>query len=68
MWFGKQTYAVHVAPGVDMALMAALCVCLDEKRSEDKEVSPGVLVTGYAWTKKRRGKKVEQKQGVWNVG
>ncbi|KAF4986464.1 hypothetical protein FGRMN_10825 [Fusarium graminum] len=34
--FGKQTYALSVAPGVDMALMAALCICLDEKNNETK--------------------------------
>lgn len=34
--FGQQTYAVVVAPGVDMALMAALCICLDEKNNEGK--------------------------------
>ena len=32
--FGQQTYAVTVAPGVDMALIAALCICLDEKNNE----------------------------------
>ena len=30
--FGQQTYHVTVAPGVDMALIAALCICMDEKR------------------------------------
>lgn len=28
---GQQTYALVVAPGVDMAIMVALCVALDEK-------------------------------------
>jgi uncharacterized protein YxjI len=32
--FGQQTYAVQVAPGVDLALIAALCICLDEKNNE----------------------------------
>jgi uncharacterized protein YxjI len=32
--FGQQTYALMVAPGVDMALMAALCICMDEKNIE----------------------------------
>lgn len=32
--FGQQTYALSVAPNVDMALMAALCICLDEKNNE----------------------------------
>jgi uncharacterized protein YxjI len=31
---GKQTYYVTVAPGVDLAMMAAICVCLDEKENE----------------------------------
>ncbi|KAF7562345.1 hypothetical protein G7046_g1778 [Stylonectria norvegica] len=34
--FGQQTYALSVAPGVDMALMAALCICMDEKNNESK--------------------------------
>lgn len=34
VFFGQQTYAVQVAPGVDMALIAALCICLDEKNNE----------------------------------
>ncbi|KAG6005984.1 hypothetical protein E4U21_007477 [Claviceps maximensis] len=34
-FFGnQQTYALVVAPGVDMALMVALCVALDEKNNE----------------------------------
>lgn len=34
-FFGsKQTYAVTVAPNVDMALIAAMCICLDERRNE----------------------------------
>ncbi|KAF2464460.1 uncharacterized protein BDR25DRAFT_307181 [Lindgomyces ingoldianus] len=32
--FGQQTYALQVAPGVDMALMAAMCICMDEKNNE----------------------------------
>jgi uncharacterized protein YxjI len=35
LFFAKQTYAVTVAPGVDMSLMAALCICLDEKHNEN---------------------------------
>lgn len=31
---GQQTYALVVAPGVDMALMVALCIALDEKNNE----------------------------------
>jgi len=33
---GQQTYYVTVAPGVDLAMMAAICVCLDEKENEQK--------------------------------
>ncbi len=32
--FGQQTYAVVVAPGVDAALIAGLCICFDEKNNE----------------------------------
>ncbi|GAQ08600.1 hypothetical protein ALT_5921 [Aspergillus lentulus] len=35
LFFDKQTYAVMVAPGVDLALIAALCVCFDEKNNEN---------------------------------
>lgn len=31
-----QTYVVTVAEGVDLALMAAMCICLDERRNEGK--------------------------------
>ncbi|PFH61865.1 hypothetical protein XA68_15993 [Ophiocordyceps unilateralis] len=31
---GQQTYALHVAPGVDMALMIALCVAFDEANND----------------------------------
>lgn len=34
LFFGQQTYAVLVAPGVDMALIAAMCICYDEKNNE----------------------------------
>jgi uncharacterized protein YxjI len=30
----NQTYALTIAPGVDMALMVAMCVALDEKNNE----------------------------------
>ncbi|KAI0532337.1 DUF567-domain-containing protein [Xylaria digitata] len=33
---GQDTYAVSVAPNVDMALVAAMCICLDEKKEEGK--------------------------------
>ncbi len=36
IFFGQQTYAVDIAPGVDMALMAAMCICLDEKNNENR--------------------------------
>lgn len=31
--FDQQTYAVSVAPNVDMAIIAAMCICLDERRT-----------------------------------
>lgn len=31
---GQQTYAVTVAPGVDMTLIAAMCVALDERQND----------------------------------
>ena len=31
---GQQTYALVVAPGVDMALMVAACVAMDEKNND----------------------------------
>ncbi|KAI0471028.1 DUF567-domain-containing protein [Xylariaceae sp. FL0804] len=31
---GQQTYAVTVAPNVDMAVIAAMCICLDERENE----------------------------------
>ena len=33
---GQQTYYVTIAPGVDLAMMAAVCVCLDERENEKK--------------------------------
>lgn len=33
---GQQSYYVTVAPNVDLAMMAAICVCLDEKENEKK--------------------------------
>ncbi|KAI1323749.1 DUF567-domain-containing protein [Xylariaceae sp. FL0255] len=33
---GQQTYAVTVAPNVDMAIIAAMCICLDERENENK--------------------------------
>ncbi|KAI0397074.1 DUF567-domain-containing protein [Xylariaceae sp. FL0594] len=32
--FAKQTYGVTVAPNVDKALIAAMCICLDEREHE----------------------------------
>ncbi|KAF1834774.1 DUF567-domain-containing protein [Decorospora gaudefroyi] len=34
IFLGQQTYGVQIAPGVDIALVAALCICLDEKNNE----------------------------------
>ncbi|KAJ5322327.1 hypothetical protein N7452_010616 [Penicillium brevicompactum] len=36
LMFGQQTYAVVVAPGVDAALIAALCICFDEKNNDER--------------------------------
>lgn len=33
---GQQTYYVTVAAGVDLAMLAAICVCLDERENEKK--------------------------------
>lgn len=36
-WFGgQQTYVVTVAPNVDMALIVAMCIILDEMQNEAK--------------------------------
>jgi len=32
--FGQQTYALVIAPGVDMALMVAMCIAMDEKKEK----------------------------------
>ncbi|KAJ1303287.1 hypothetical protein OPQ81_011484 [Rhizoctonia solani] len=32
--FNQQTYYLTIAPGVDAAMMVALCVCMDEKQNE----------------------------------
>ncbi|KAL2827114.1 tubby C-terminal-like domain-containing protein [Aspergillus pseudoustus] len=32
--FGQDTYIVSVAPGVDLALVAGLCICFDEKNND----------------------------------
>ncbi|EIN04318.1 hypothetical protein PUNSTDRAFT_93048 [Punctularia strigosozonata HHB-11173 SS5] len=34
--FDDQTYILTVAPGVDLALLAAFCICLDEKSNDQK--------------------------------
>jgi hypothetical protein len=36
---------VTVAPGVDMALMAALCICLDERHNEKSTNNAGLLAS-----------------------
>ena len=33
---GKQTYWLTVAPGMDMACAVAACICLDERRNENR--------------------------------
>ncbi|ORX35443.1 tubby C-terminal-like domain-containing protein [Kockovaella imperatae] len=33
-WAGQQTYTVTVAQGVDLALIAAICICFDEAKHE----------------------------------
>ena len=30
----QQTYVVEVMPGVDITLIVAMCICLDERRNE----------------------------------
>lgn len=39
--FDKQTYFVDVAPGVDLALMAALCILLDEIENDQSSGGGG---------------------------
>ena len=34
MFGSKQTYCVTIAPNVDMALVVAMCICLDERVNE----------------------------------
>ncbi|KAJ7642245.1 tubby C-terminal-like domain-containing protein [Roridomyces roridus] len=34
MFAGAETYQVSVAPGVDLALIAAICICVDESKRE----------------------------------
>lgn len=34
IFFGQQTYAVQISPNYDAALVAAMCICLDEKNNE----------------------------------
>jgi uncharacterized protein YxjI len=34
VFLGHQTYHLTVAPGVDVALLVAMCICLDEKQNE----------------------------------
>ena len=34
LFAGQQTYIVTVAPNVDMVLICAMCICLDERRNE----------------------------------
>lgn len=37
-FFGQDTYVVTVAPGADMALIAGLCICFDEKNNDQREI------------------------------
>jgi uncharacterized protein YxjI len=34
LFFGRQTYHVSVTPGYDLSVIAAMCICLDEKNNE----------------------------------
>jgi uncharacterized protein YxjI len=34
LFTNQQTYVVTVTQGVDMALVVAMCICLDERRNE----------------------------------
>ncbi|KAI0198888.1 DUF567-domain-containing protein [Astrocystis sublimbata] len=34
MFTGQDTYAVTVAPNVDMAIIAAMCICMDDKKEQ----------------------------------
>jgi uncharacterized protein YxjI len=34
---GQQTYVVTCAEGIDMAIIVAMCICLDEKRNEQQQ-------------------------------
>ncbi|PWY71142.1 hypothetical protein BO83DRAFT_314834 [Aspergillus eucalypticola CBS 122712] len=34
IFFGQDTYNVTVAPGVDMPMVAGLCICFDEKNND----------------------------------
>ena len=34
LFTSQQTYVVTVAQGVDLALITAMCICLDERRNE----------------------------------
>ena len=36
--FEKQTYMVEIQPGFNIAIIAAMCICLDEMRNEKKHV------------------------------
>ncbi len=40
----KQTYVVTCAKGIDMAIVAAMCICLDEKRN-DKNKNNNVSIS-----------------------
>ncbi|KAK4034292.1 tubby C-terminal-like domain-containing protein [Parachaetomium inaequale] len=40
---GRQTYHVTIAPGVDIALIIAMCVCLDEAQNEGQKNACTIL-------------------------
>lgn len=40
---GQQTYHLTVAPGVDVALLVAMCICLDEKQNEGQGGTCSIL-------------------------
>ncbi|KAI3614884.1 duf567 domain protein [Moniliophthora roreri] len=42
--FGGQTYYLAVEPGVDAPLMAAICLCLDEKQTENDWTTTAMIL------------------------
>jgi hypothetical protein len=61
---------VQVAPGVDLALITALCICLDEKNNEGKYSKKDAVALGMAVVKipeQRRERKLSQGRAVQEV-